>query len=105
MTTYSLKQTSRSTYAIISNRRKVGFVNACPRGFVARIGQHCEVRPTWQAAFDAVALAALGYDSREALAAHNAAVRMRQEARYVANEMMAGNFDPLFAVLKRDGSR
>jgi len=103
---YSAKKISASVYHIISERRKVGFISQCPKGFVARIGQHCEVRATVREAFNAVTLKAMEFASEAALAAHNAGVRernaaLRSEAYAAGQAMRAGNFDPLFDLLKK----
>lgn len=112
MTSYSLKQISASAYHVLSSREKVGFVNACPVGFVARIGNHCETAATPQVAFRLVAARALGYESPAALVAHNQIVRqqnapvraahraMRAHARYVVDQLLGGNYEPLHAVFK-----
>jgi hypothetical protein len=104
MTTYTLRQISKSSWQITTGRAKVGFVNACPAGFVARIGQRCEVRPTAKAAFDAVVIPTLGFESKAALAEHNAEVRYSNAAKKVAagravNAMLAGNYDELFDLI------
>lgn len=85
-------------------------VNACPRGFAARIGAHYEVRTTAQAASEAVASKALGFNNAAEVREHNREVRVhnravnranREAARPIVDQMLAGNFDPLFELMKR----
>jgi hypothetical protein len=106
MTSYNLKQITASTFQITSGGRKVGHVASCPKGFVARIGQRCEVRNTAQGAFEAVALLALGFKSVAELQAHNQAARaktraFRAVARHAIGEFYAGNSEPFLDLLKK----
>jgi hypothetical protein len=105
MTTYRLAQISASCWNITEGRKKVGFVNNCPKGFVARIGQHCEIGATAKEAFDMVACKALGFTSPGALVQYNSAVRARNaEARSVAHHAVEQalyhkNFDAIFDLI------
>jgi hypothetical protein len=108
MTTYLLHSISTSVHYIMSGGKKVGFVNACPVGYVARIGKHCETAPSLREAFNKVAVKALGYDNVEELNAHNSVVRTRNKARnatarYVVDQALNHkNFEPLVDMLSAE---
>lgn len=106
MTTYSLKQISASAWNICSRGKKVGYVSVVPNGYAAHIRQHCEVANTATAAFQRCAAKALGYETPNALAAHNAAVRrsnatMKSEVRHALNELYGNNTKPFLDLIKR----
>ena len=84
MAGYRLTQISASVYNITQNRVKVGQAVACPKGYVARIGQYCEVHDSAKAAFEAVAALALGFDTPAALRQANAITRQQNAARRAA---------------------
>ena len=71
MTTFHLQNVSPSTWAITQGRKRVGTVNRCPKGWVARLGKHCEVAGTYERAFRAVTAKQFGFETPEALAARN----------------------------------
>jgi len=107
MASYNLKQISDSCWTITAGGKKAGFVNACPKGFVGRIGAHCEIADTAKRAFELVAAKALGFSSPEALRANNQEVRWRnsaarQEARYAVDQFLNHrNFEPIAKMLDR----
>jgi hypothetical protein len=111
MTSYSLRQISDSHYGILLNRKKVGFVNKCPAGYVGRIGQHCETASTPEAAFRAIAAKALGFKTPADVAAHNAVVRQqraqtRAAAKVVVDALLRGNYEPFVdALLQAEGRK
>jgi hypothetical protein len=101
---FSLKNVSASTYAITQGRSRVGTVCSCPKGWVARLGKHCEVRSTPTDAFRAVAALQLGYQTPEQVEAHNRVVRrerkaVRAHAQYVVDSMLGGDFQPFVDAL------
>lgn len=109
MTSYSLKPISASTNHILRSRVKVGYVNKGQDGWHGVIGTHREVRSTAHAAFEAVAIKALGFDSRAALDASNREVAARNAARNAERREEAfkafdalgrGNYEPLLDLLK-----
>jgi hypothetical protein len=110
---YTLKQISASAWSILSGGRKVGHAAKVPAGYVARIGQHCEIGITVREAFDRTAAKALGFATPAALAAqnaqvrqHNAAIRqaeapMRQAIRGAIDEAANGNSKPFIDMLDK----
>jgi hypothetical protein len=106
MTTYTLRPISASLWHITSERKKVGHVTTCPKGFVARLGQRCEVRASAQAAFEAVVVPTLGFATKAELLASNAAARrrnamVRNAAHHIAGEFLRGNSAPILDLLDK----
>ncbi len=101
---FSLKRVSASCYAITQGRNKVGTVVACPKGYVARLGTHCEVAASPETAFRAVAAKQLGFQSPEQVADHNRVVRAknkaaRAQAAWAVDRMLGDDFKPIMDLL------
>lgn len=104
---YTLKDVGLPYKKIMTGRSWVGRVAKCADGrFLGVIGQDKIYESTETKAFEAVVSRALGYESADALRAHNSRVRsakraQRQTADAVVNEMLRGNFAPFEKLLGR----
>jgi hypothetical protein len=106
MTQYAARKISSSVYEITTGRKKVGFIRACPAGFVARIGTVCETAPTAIQAFDLVVAKTLGFATPAAMEQHNVEVRarnaaLRAEMHQAVGAMKNGNFEPFLDLLAK----
>ena len=110
MTTFHLQNVSPSTWAITQGRKRVGTVNRCPNGWVARLGKHCEVAGTYERAFRAVTAKQFGFESPEALvarnreiAAQNRQIRAERDARLapIKEGLRRGDYKPLMDALDK----
>jgi hypothetical protein len=91
-TTYTLRPVSASVSYIMTNGKKVGQIIKTDAGYIAKLGEHRETRATQRAAFDAVVLPTLGFDSVALLKAHNAQVRAKNAALHAeAREAFSGS--------------
>lgn len=106
---FTLKDHGYATYkVIVQGRKTVGRVARCEDGtYIAVIGKTITERAsTESAAFRQAASKAMGYDSPEAVQAHNQRVRAvrkvrRQETQSIVDRMLAGNFDPLKELFRK----
>lgn len=105
---YTLKNDGYHWLTIYRGRNKVGRVwqHAETKQWHGMIGKDESTGATSADAFRNVAAKALGYDTPEEVVAHNAKVRSRNraaaaEGRYVAQQMLRGNYEPFGDLLKK----
>jgi hypothetical protein len=108
MSRYVLRDSGYDTFKKITSGRKwVGRVGKCADGrFFGKIGSTMIYAETELDAFHTVVAKHCGHDDVQSLNRHNTQIRQenrmrRAAARSVADQMVAGNFDPLFALLNK----
>lgn len=104
---YVLRTDGYATFKKITRGKKwVGRVYKNADGqYVGKIGHVEFVAATEHAAFEGVVSKNLGYEDVDALRQHNSAVRhsnrvARERANVAFNDMMKGEFDAIFKLLK-----
>lgn len=100
MTSYRLVDDGYPTFKkIVSGRKWIGRVCKTDKGFLGIIGKTEYRGQSERETFDGVIAKHCGFDSAADMADMNREVRainrvQRDKARYAANELLSGNFEP-----------